>query len=81
MRIQRMSNKWGSCSTTGIVTLAADLARQSDGFHVFVIVQELLHLRLGNHGRVFKALMSAHVPDWREHDNRRLGRSSRRSSA
>jgi len=72
VRIQRMTRKWGSCSTTGIVTLAADLARQQHGFQDFVIVHELLHLRIGNHGRVFKALMSAHVPDWRTHDNRRL---------
>jgi predicted metal-dependent hydrolase len=39
-------------------------------------VHELLHLRISNHGRVFKALMSAHVPGWRAHDNRRLGREA-----
>jgi predicted metal-dependent hydrolase len=30
-----------------------------------VIVHELLHLRYPSHGRMFKALMSAHVPGWR----------------
>lgn len=71
MRVQRMTRKWGSCSAGGIITLADDLADQEPGFQDFVIVHELLHLRVRNHGRVFKALMSAHVPDWREHDLRR----------
>lgn len=68
VRVQRMSRKWGSCSMKGIITLAEDLAEQSPGFQDFVIAHELLHLRVPNHGRVFKALMSAHVPGWRKYD-------------
>lgn len=68
VRIQRMTRKWGSCSTTGTITLADDLADQKAGFQDFVIAHELLHLRIPNHGKFFKALMTAHVPDWREHD-------------
>ena len=43
VRVQRMTRKWGSCSTSGIVTLAADLADQDSDFQNFVIVHELLH--------------------------------------
>ena len=68
VRIQRMTRKWGSCSTSGIVTLALDLADQDRGFRDFVIAHELLHLRIPNHGRLFKALMAAHVPDWKKYD-------------
>jgi len=67
-----MTRKWGSCSTAGIVTLAEDLADQEECFQDFVIVHELLHLRVPNHGRLFKALMTAHVPNWREHDQTRM---------
>ncbi len=63
--------KWGSCSTSGIVTLAADLVDQQPGFQDFVIAHELLHLRVPNHGKLFKAFMTAHVPDWKSHDIRR----------
>ena len=66
-----MTRKWGSCSTAGNVTLATDLAGQPPGFQDFVIAHELLHLRVPNHGKLFKALMTAYVPDWREHDLRR----------
>ena len=72
VRIQRMTRKWGSCSTGGIITLAEDLADQETCFQDFVIAHELLHLRIPNHGKVFKALMTAHVQQWRDHDKHRL---------
>lgn len=67
VRIQRMSRKWGSCSSVGTITLAADLARRSRAFQDFVIVHELLHLRIPNHAKLFKAVMSVHVPAWKRH--------------
>jgi predicted metal-dependent hydrolase len=71
IRVQRMTRKWGSCSTTGIITLAEDLIEQESGFQDFVIAHELLHLRVPTHGRLFKALMTVHVPSWRVIDFRR----------
>ncbi|MXX10357.1 MAG: M48 family metallopeptidase [Nitrospira sp. SB0677_bin_15] len=72
VRVRHMTRKWGSCSTSGTVTLAYDLADRELSFQNFVIVHELLHLRVPNHGKLFKALMTAHVPGWKKHDvNRR----------
>ncbi len=67
VRVQRMVRKWGSCSTSGTVTLAGDLADREPDFQDFVIVHELLHLRVPNHGKLFRALMTAHVPGFRQH--------------
>lgn len=72
VRVQRMTRKWGSCSTSGIVTLASDLADEPEGFQDFVIAHELLHLRVPNHGKLFKALLAAQIPDWRQHEISRL---------
>jgi predicted metal-dependent hydrolase len=47
------------------VTFAIDLVDEELRFQDYVIVHELLHLRVPNHGRLFKVLMSAHVPGWR----------------
>ena len=69
VRILPMKDKWGSCSTSGEVTLAEDLAQTDRRFQDYVIVHELLHLRVRTHGKLFKALMSAHVPEWRELEN------------
>ncbi|WP_084625171.1 M48 family metallopeptidase [Erythrobacter cryptus] len=75
VRIQRMTRKWGSCSTTGIVTLAEDLVDQEVSFQDFVIAHELLHLRVPNHGKLFKALLTAHMPQWGDYDKNRSGGS------
>ena len=65
IRIQRMTRKWGSCSSSGRITLADDLMERSSDFQAFVIVHELLHLRVPNHGKLFRAMMSAYIPNWR----------------
>jgi len=72
VRVQAMRRKWGSCSSAGTVTLADDLLDQEARFQDYVIVHELLHLRYATHGRVFKALMSAHVPGWQAMEARRM---------
>lgn len=64
IRVQDMRHKWGSCSSGGTVTLATDLADQDTAFQDFVIVHELLHMRYTTHGKVFKAVLAAHVPGW-----------------
>ena len=73
VRVQAMRRKWGSCSSAGTVTLASELLDQELRFQDYVIVHELLHMRYSSHGRIFKALMSAHVPGWQAMERRRLG--------
>jgi predicted metal-dependent hydrolase len=68
-----MKNKWGSCSTSGTITLAEDLIDQDESFQNYVIVHELLHLRIPTHGRLFKALMNIHLPGWRNMNLRLMG--------
>jgi predicted metal-dependent hydrolase len=70
IRVQEMRRKWGSCSTNRIVTLASDLADEDRPFQNYVIVHELLHLKYSTHGKVFKALLSAHVPGWQRLQSR-----------
>jgi predicted metal-dependent hydrolase len=66
IRIQEMRRKWGSCSSGGIITLAKDLVDKDESFQDYIIAHELLHLRIPNHGRLFKAVLTAHVPEWRK---------------
>lgn len=63
VHIRPMSRKWGSCSTAGRVTLDAGLSSQPAEFRNEVIVHELLHLKVPNHGRLFKALLKAYLAD------------------
>lgn len=61
VRIRPMKRKWGSCATTGRLTFDATLLRQHADFRKRVIVEELLHLRVPNHGKLFKGLLRAYL--------------------
>lgn len=61
VRLAGMSRKWASCSTRGRVTFATDLLGQPEAFRREVIVHELLHVKVPNHGPLFRALLSAHL--------------------
>ncbi len=62
--IQRMTKKWSSCSMRGRVCFSTDLLAEDRAFQTVVIVHEILHLTVPNHGKLFKSLMNAYVPDW-----------------
>ena len=62
IRVQRMTRKWASCSRKGRVTFNSELFGQPYRFQEFVIVHELLHLKIPNHGKLFKSLLKAYLP-------------------
>ncbi|MCX8207930.1 MAG: M48 family metallopeptidase [Methanothrix sp.] len=61
IRIRPMKHKWGSCSSAGRLTFNVELLRQPSEIRRRVIVEELLHLRVPNHGALFRALLSAYL--------------------
>lgn len=63
IHVRPMKRKWASCSSTGRVTFSVDLLRQSADFRAKVIVHELLHLKLPNHGALFRALERAYLAE------------------
>ena len=65
VRLQRMTRKWASCSNDGRVTFSEDLLTESRLFQDYVIVHELLHLKIRNHGKLFKSLLAIHIPKWK----------------
>ena len=64
IRVQSMKKKWASCSNRGWVCFSTDLLLESGAFQKYVIIHELLHLQLPNHGKLFKSLMNAYLPGW-----------------
>lgn len=57
IRVQSMRRKWASCSREGVVSFSEDLLSESRSFGEAVIVHELLHLKVRNHGRLFQSLI------------------------
>ena len=61
VHIRLMSRKWGSCSTKGRITFNTELLSKPAAFRRRVIVEELLHLRVPNHGKLFKSLLRVYL--------------------
>jgi predicted metal-dependent hydrolase len=64
VRFQKMGRKWASCSMRGTVSFSTEVLSQPSDFREFVIVHELLHLKIPNHGKLFKTLLRAYIPNY-----------------
>lgn len=65
--VRRMKTRWGSCTTkTGSIRINLDLIHYPDSCLDYILLHELLHIRVPNHGPKFKALMTRYMPDWKE---------------
>lgn len=65
VQFREMYRKWGSCSSKGNISLNSALLHVPRELAEYVILHELVHLLIFNHGKEFKALMSDHMPDWK----------------
>jgi predicted metal-dependent hydrolase len=74
--IRPMSNKWASCSTAGHLNFSDQLLDLDHELCDYVIVHELLHFFVPNHGKLWKSLMRAHLGDYEEAVSRLASRSS-----
>lgn len=61
IHIRPMKRKWASCSSAGRLTFSTDLLRQPAAFRREVIVHELMHLKVPNHGPLFRSLARAYL--------------------
>ena len=61
IRIRPMRRKWASCSSKGRLTFELALLSQPAAFRKKVIIHELLHLKVPNYGKLFKALLRAYM--------------------
>ena len=62
--VRVMSNKWASCSTNGHLNFNSELLELDPKLWDYVIVHELLHFSVPNHGKLWQSLMRAHLGDY-----------------
>jgi predicted metal-dependent hydrolase len=62
--VRPMRNKWASCSTAGTLSFNDELLGLDRKLGDYVIVHELLHFSVPNHGKLWKSLMRAHLGDY-----------------
>ena len=61
IHLRPMKRKWASCSSRGRLTFNTELLHQPAAFRREVIVHELLHLKVPNHGPLFKSQHKAYL--------------------
>jgi predicted metal-dependent hydrolase len=64
LALRPMSNKWASCSTDGNLNFNKDLLDLDKELAEYVIVHELQHFNVPNHGKLRKSLMTAYLGDY-----------------
>ena len=73
LAIRPMKNKWASCSTEGNLNFNKELLDMDKEIGEYVIVHELLHFNVPNHGKLWKSLMTAYLGDY-EKIEKKLGK-------
>lgn len=69
LAIRPMRNKWASCSTAGNLNFNAELLELDRELGEYVIVHELLHFYVPNHGKLWKSLMRVYLGDYEALEN------------
>ncbi|MDM8539474.1 SprT family zinc-dependent metalloprotease [Desulfococcaceae bacterium HSG9] len=65
--LRRMKTKWGSCNyQAGHIRLNTELVKKPKDLIEYVTVHEMAHLIEPTHGDRFIAILSEHLPAWRE---------------
>lgn len=65
MDIKRMKNRWGSCTSNGVITLNPELIKAPSKCIEYVVLHELCHLSIPNHKKEFYNLLEQKMPNWK----------------
>ena len=66
LKVRPLKSMWGSCHwRKRVVTYSSELARASRELVEYVVVHELSHLAVHDHGPRFYALMDSRLPGWK----------------
>lgn len=64
--LKRMRSRWGTCNPSARrVWLNTELIKRPPRCYEYVVVHELAHVVVPNHGPEFWALVGRHLPGWR----------------
>ncbi len=70
LALRPMRTKWASCSTSGNLNFNAELLGMDKKLGEYVIIHELLHFNVPNHGKLWKSLMTAYLGNYQAIEKR-----------
>jgi predicted metal-dependent hydrolase len=67
LSIEKMKGKWGYCNYfSKNISINIEIIKKDLDFIDYVILHEICHLQVPNHGIKFKELLGKHLPNWKE---------------
>ena len=64
--MKRMKTRWGSCNSKAKrIWLNVELAKRDQQMLIYVVIHELAHLLVPNHGPQFYLVMDRYCPSWK----------------
>lgn len=69
------------CGSRSSPAAGSELLQQPAEFRARVIVEELLHLKVPNHGKLFKALLKSYLAERSRTESQDAGRGTRQRRA
>ena len=73
IKYRMMKSTWGIYRPiAGTITFNKRLVHQPDSFIEYVVLHEMCHLLISNHGPLFYQLVSIHMPDFKEYEDTRV---------
>jgi predicted metal-dependent hydrolase len=67
IELRNQRTRWGSCSSSGTLSLNWRLMMAPSDIIDYVLVHELAHLQESGHGEAFWSLVAEHDPDYERH--------------
>lgn len=70
LRLQKMNNRWGSCTPAGKIIINSELIKAPKICIEYILIHELCHLAYPNHNKKFYNYLSSFMNDWSDIKNR-----------
>jgi len=70
LQLRSMKKRWGSYTASGRILLNPELIKAPIPCIEYVIVHELCHSVVPNHGKAFVSLLTRCIPDWKKRKER-----------
>lgn len=73
VKIRKLDKRWGSCTASNNIVINIDAIKLPFSLIDYLIVHELVHIKIKNHSKEFWAEVSKHIPNWKELDAKMYG--------